>query len=249
MKCPVESLNKGLKLLEHLARFPEGVGLTELSTLMNLKVTTTHNLLKTLHICGYAAKMADGRYRLGWKPASLTRPTIIRLDIEGPAIKTIRDFAHTINESIVLTCLIAGQRQVLLRIQSNQMIQINSEAIDSIHSHIWQVVTGRILAAFCEKEEFAEILDISGLPGKEWNNIRSRDELEKQLTPIRQTGWAEKIEPEIASAAMPVKCKSGELFGAIGVHLPKYRYETEMRERILKEMTKCCKTLSEFLEK
>ena len=61
-KCQVEALNKGLKLLEVIARHPEGISLTELAEQMVLKVTTTHNLLKTLAIC--AASRQDGRWAI-----------------------------------------------------------------------------------------------------------------------------------------------------------------------------------------
>ncbi|NLE30275.1 MAG: helix-turn-helix domain-containing protein [Phycisphaerae bacterium] len=248
-KCPVEALNKGLKLLEVIARHPEGISLTELAEQMVLKVTTTHNLLKTLAICGYAVKMDDGRYRLGWKLPSLVRPGAAELDPEGPVVSAMRELARVINESIVLTSLVGGVRQVLLRIQGDQLVGINVEALDSSNRRIWQVVTGRILAAFCSKEELAEIVNISGLPGQCWNNIDTVEALEKQLAILRQEGLAENIEREAASVAMPVTFESGELFGALGAHLPKYRYDSENRERILKNLAACCQTLSLHLTK
>jgi DNA-binding IclR family transcriptional regulator len=135
MKCPVEALNKGLKLLEYIAKSPDGIGLTKLAERMNLKVTTTHNLVKTLHICGYVNKMDDGKYQVGWKLPSLTRPAMIQLDPEGPAVQALKNFAQSAKSVIV-----CGLHH------TDSMIEVGGEKSPHImETHEYQMVMNRYL--------------------------------------------------------------------------------------------------------
>ncbi|MBN2449345.1 MAG: helix-turn-helix domain-containing protein [Lentisphaeria bacterium] len=80
MRTPMESLRKGLVLLECIcSRSADGHGvlLGELAGAMGWKRTTTHNLAKTLVLCGFAENRGDGRYRPGWRLRDLTRSVFL----------------------------------------------------------------------------------------------------------------------------------------------------------------------------
>lgn len=55
----IQSLERGLRILELVARSPEGLSLGELSRLMSLGKTTVHNLARTLVVTGYLDQRRD----------------------------------------------------------------------------------------------------------------------------------------------------------------------------------------------
>lgn len=61
----VQSLLRGLDLIELLAAHPEGAHLNDLAEALGLKKPTAHNLLRTLCARGFAAKDDAGRYVVG----------------------------------------------------------------------------------------------------------------------------------------------------------------------------------------
>lgn len=61
----VQSLSRGLELVELLAGHPEGLRLNELAAKTGLKKPTAHNLLRTLRARNFADRTEDGRYIAG----------------------------------------------------------------------------------------------------------------------------------------------------------------------------------------
>ena len=61
----VQSLLRGLDLVEMLADHPEGMYLNDLAARAGLKKPTAHNLLRTLVSRGFAARDEAGRYTAG----------------------------------------------------------------------------------------------------------------------------------------------------------------------------------------
>ena len=61
----VQSLSRGLELVELLAAHPEGMRLNELAEKTGLKKPTAHNLLRTLRARNFADRKEDGRYVAG----------------------------------------------------------------------------------------------------------------------------------------------------------------------------------------
>ncbi len=71
----VQSLDRGLMLIERLAEARDGVSLAELARSVGLKAPTAHNLLGTLVARGFAEKLdAPRRYRLGPSAGRLQPP-------------------------------------------------------------------------------------------------------------------------------------------------------------------------------
>ena len=61
----VQSLLRGLDLVEMLADHPEGLHLNDIAAKSGLKKPTAHNLLRTLCARGFAARDEAGRYTVG----------------------------------------------------------------------------------------------------------------------------------------------------------------------------------------
>ena len=244
-KTPVEALRKGLGILELLAHGGRaGVGVRELAAQTLLQPTTIHNLLKTLRICGYARRLERGRYAAGWKLRSLARPTMIDLDAEGPVLALLEALAQQTGESVVLTTLTAGRRQVLARVEGQREVKVGlGDRSGGGVEPFWPRVTGRVLAAWCDGAELDAILAVEGLPGPQWQEASDREQLERLLRQVRGSGFAETVTEEVAALACPILADD-LLYGAIGLYLPTYRFNPERREALIKSMHTCVESLA-----
>ncbi len=236
-RAPVEALRKGLELLELLsyAAGEEGLSLAAIAERMGHKRTTAHNLLKTLVMSGYVINDGEGRYRLGSKPGQLIRNRHVGRPLPAELLQPLVQLAGQLNENAVLTSLAGGMRYVLARTQGEQLLQVNADRLDGEHMNIWETVTGRMLAACAAADEREEILSREGLPGPAWDGIAERPELEVALDRVRAAGYAESHGRDIASLAVPV-LEGSFLLGAIGVHLPDFRWDETMRAAYLSAM-------------
>ena len=237
-RVPVEALRKGLDLLDLLSGpGGEGLSLALLAERMSLKRSTTHNLLKTLCLCGYAENVGEGRYRAGWKARQLGRLMLLDGRADRGIVDGLGAVAAALGEAAVLAVLVDGRRRVVARAAGTQAIRIDTEAVDSAYGVIWKTVTGRVLAAWCSAAERARVLAVSGLPGADaWPAATTSASLASALEAIRGAGFAEHTEAGVASFAVPVRSGNGGLLAALGTHLPEFRCEPQRRLKLLETL-------------
>lgn len=236
-RSPVEALRKGLEVLELLSRAPGGTGmpLAEIAARMGFKRTSAHNLLKTLTLAGFAVNEGDGRYCLGPKVGQLLRNRSAARPLSPRLLQHLVQLAVQLNESVVLTTLAEGKRRVLARALGQQIVQVDSDRLDGEHTRLWRTVTGRVLAAYATPDELAELVANAGFPGEDWDGIADSVGLDAALARIRELGYAEAHERTAASLSLPV-LDGDSLLGALGIHLPEFRWQESFHSPFLTAM-------------
>lgn len=231
-EVPVKSVKKALDLLSILVfDDPElkGVKLTDLAQRLGLPANTTHNLLKTMSVCGYVAQNESGRYQPG---AQCRRIGVVN-KVEGSEFKqkladVLRRYTAQINEAMVFAALHGGKRVVLARSEPvSQVIRVDHQTVES--ANIYRLPTGRILTAFASPADYRRILDNYGEPGKNWPGCETdmeRIRKGKQCLMLPDSSG-------VNSFALPVINKDGKLLGAIGCHAPPFRSGAAIQKKIL----------------
>jgi len=248
-KTPVEALHRGLSILEILSADLSGAGvsLAEVAERMGLKRTTSHNLLKTLCLCGYAENSGGGRYRTGWKLQRFSRERNLRNFSRDLALRNLGALAKSTGESLVYAVLVNNHRQVVARASGGQDVQVNIFQIEPDHPCFWHTVTGRILAAFCLPQELEQILINEGFPGSQWMGIASQELLQQHLEQIRKQGWTSDLSGEVYSAAVPVLGSKSLLLGTLGIHLPVFRHVQERDPELIEGLQEAAAELARDL--
>ncbi len=102
----VQSLDRAFDLLELLAGFPEGLGLSEISGKIELHKSTIHRLLGSLKERGYIEQdEASGRYRTGLGFIALAAPYLKQLDLKSVAEPEMRRLSDKIGVTVFLATL------------------------------------------------------------------------------------------------------------------------------------------------
>lgn len=235
---PVKVVKKALDALDILVEASlegRGLGLSEIAQKAEIQPTTARNILKTMEQCGYVSRM-DGRlYAPGHKCSGMKRAAAFTGSSMQSIESAVYNLAQSTGESIVLTSLLAGKRKVIIRVESGEIIRVDSRSIEM--SAFWSLVTSRILAAYASADELQAVVEKYGLPGTGWKQIDSAGKLDSALEELRGAGYAEEDPtPESYALAVPVKDANGGLMACIGLYMPKFRLDDSRRLRFIKAM-------------
>lgn len=245
-KVPVESLRRGLQILELLSSDLSGRGLSlaVIAEAMGLQRTTAHNLLKTLQLCGYAANLGEGRYQVGWKVARLEREQILSHFNRGLAMRALGALSEKTGESLVLAILSGGRRRVVARAGSSQDVRVNLDQIEPVAMRLWETVTGWILAAFSLPDEQAALMAQEGLP----EGYGSAAEVVAACRRISRRGHVSAQNEALYSAAVPVLGGRQLLLGALGIYLPRFRFQPAREGELIEILQQSAAALAQELE-
>ena len=228
---PVKAVKKALDLLSLLAfRDPAGVGLTltGLAGALGLPVTTTHNLLKTMTVCGYAAQNGAGRYIAGPQCRSLGILNRVESERFRHQVRGVMNrYTAALNEALVFAVLRDGRRVVLARTEpAGQIIRIDPKEDAAIS--LYRMPTGRVLAALASPEERSKIVAHYGEPGAAW----PAHEADRER--IRKSGACIMLADSqgVHAFAAAVRDSRGTLLGAIGCHAPAFRCDRASQKTI-----------------
>ncbi|MCC7494042.1 MAG: helix-turn-helix domain-containing protein [Fimbriimonadaceae bacterium] len=228
-EAPIQSIQRSCAVLDQLAEAAargEGVGLQVVAEALGVPVTTAHNLLKSLVACGYAGRGEQRRYTLGPRALDLARAARLSAGGLAAAAAEAAELAERTGESVVVTTLVHGRRQVLRRFEGSAVVRVNAAFDDQ--APLWAMVTGRVLAAFATPAELQAVLAL-GPPSAAWPELHRASDLEPALAAIRAAGLAEAItgQQEVVSMAAPILDRQGQLLAALGLYLPAFRATSE----------------------
>ena len=81
----VQSIERALDIIEALADYHDGLGVTEIATRIGLNKSTVHRILSTLMARGYVSKTDKGTYRLGINLIEVVSCYINNLELQTEA--------------------------------------------------------------------------------------------------------------------------------------------------------------------
>ncbi len=236
-QSPVKVVKKALDALDCIAEHSvtgQGITLGQIAATLGIQPTTARNILRTMETCGYVARTGNKLYCPGPKCGSLSRGSIASSRLLQAAQVPLSALAHRTGEALVLTTMINGKRLVLLRANGDEPIRVSPELLEQ--KSVYSMVTTRIMLAFADPDEVDLFVKNTGMPGKAWDNIKTRENLLAVLEDIRAAGFAEHVSKSgVAQVAFPVTCDR-KLVAALGMHLPAFRYDDGRRKLLFKDM-------------
>jgi IclR family transcriptional regulator, acetate operon repressor len=219
----IQSVNRSLAILKHLATGPASVG--EVAEALQIHKSTAFRLLATLEQHGFVSQAAErGKYRLGMTLVHLAATVTADLDL----VRLARPVCEKLSESVQETVNIAV-------LEKNEVINIDqvigSSAVVSMNwvgkrNPLSCTSTGKVLLAFASNTK--EILQ--KLEPCTKHSIMKMNILEKQLADIRKLGYGfttEELELGLNAVAAPIWSFKGEVIAAVCISGPSYRLSKE----------------------
>lgn len=225
----IQSLDRGLQLLEFLGHASQPMGLAELATLLRVDRSTAYRLLSTLAQRDFVRQDPESKhYSLGLKVVELSRRAVDGLALRAVARDRLRHLVQQSGESANLVVMVKDQAVCIDAEPSPAVLAVSDEvgAIYALHA----TAAGKILLAHLPDTQRAHILSRAPLPAHTLRTLTDLNALQAHLQLVRQQGYALDDEERfvgVRCVAAPVRDHRGRVIAAISISGPASRLTLE----------------------
>jgi len=237
----IQSLARGLKILDLLGQSQDGSSITELAEYLGVDKGSASRLVSTLAHYGYVEKdELTRRYHVGSQVVNLSRSVLTRLPMREAAKPYLRQMMERTGECAHLAVPAQGKVMYIDQVESPVTLRVNAQVgtMNPLHC----TALGKVLLAYGD-------LDIpSDLAPFTQNTITDPETLLRHLEEIRRLGFAvddEEFDIGVRCIAVPVIDFRGKAVGAIGISGPATRMTAERMPALTAIMVEIGKALSE----
>lgn len=214
---PLSTSLKTFQVLETIAEWKTSVSLAELAQRLNLPRAYVYQQLVTLMTAGWVEQVEDREYRLTLRATQIAQAALEQAGLDQRALPLMEKLAREIQETVSLAVLVNGMAQIAQRVEVGQPLR--AELGVGTRMPIFHSASGRVLAAFAEPHQLAELV-------REGIELPSEAELEE----VRKRGYAfstgQWLEG-IRSIAAPVYALGGRCIAALSIVCPTSRFDPE----------------------
>lgn len=230
----VGSLERGLAVMEILARHPAGMTLTEMAEEAGLTRAGARRFLLTLAATGYATQ--SGRL-FSLSPRLLT---VARTWLSGSSLWTfaapiMREVAAQLNEACSAAILSGEDVVYVARVPGRRILSVSLDIGTRLPAYC--TAMGRILLADLSADELETFLAQATIDRRTPKTVIERPLLADIIQRAKSDGFViidEELELGLRSIAVPIKDRTGRTVAAINVSTQSARFTVaEMREKIL----------------
>lgn len=226
----IQSLDRGLSILEAVANSADPVPLAHLTDLLGIDRSSAFRLANTLRRRGFLANPTGGRdYVLG--------PSILRLSqkygwsnmLIGFCREPLKTLGITTGETAHLAVLHGTQALFLDHHSStNQIIVVSGQTGETVP--LYCTAHGKALIADYDGTQLRQLFGNMEFPRHTAKTIVTIGDLAKSCAQIKAEGYAlddgEYIE-EVRCVAAPIRDKDGTVVASIGISAPVIRFPVE----------------------
>ncbi|AGB42406.1 transcriptional regulator [Halobacteroides halobius DSM 5150] len=234
----VKSVNRSINILEELAKYENGLGVTEIGNRLDVHKSSVHRLLSTLVYRGLVEQDQEtGKYKLGLKLFELGSRIFNDLEVREYAKPYIEELVRKTNETVHLVTLDQGEVLYIDKVKSPETITMASQigARGPIHC----TGVGKAMAAYLAETEVDKIIKKKGMPKQTENTITDPREFKEHLDLVKERGYAiDEIENEagIRCIAAPIFDYDGDVVAAVSVSGPTMRVTKERISELAKQV-------------
>lgn len=228
----VQSLTRGLQLLQRLGENEGGAMLTDLAQTVGLPNSTTHRLLTTLEAMGFARQTPDlGLWQVGVEAFRVGNAFLRSRDIVEQARPHLYRLMEEAGETANLALLHEGRAMMVYQVECHEMMRMIVRIGSAVPMHASGV--GKAMLAAMSEEEVKAVLHRHGLNRYTSHTVDSPARLAEEITAARSRGFALDDEEHaigLRCAAAAILDEEGHPLGAISISGPAARLS---RERLL----------------
>jgi len=240
----VQSLDRALQLLEHLADAGGSLRLAELEAATGLPLPTIHRLIRALAHNGYVRQEASRRYALG--------PRLIRLGetagrgLGSWATPYLVELVGEIGETANMAVLEGDAVVYVAQAPSAHSMRMFTEVGRRVPAHCTGV--GKALLSLLSDGEVVELLRRTGMPVQTPRTLTDPAALLRELSEVREQGWAvDDAEQEVGVRCVAVPVGGAPARAALSVSGPSGRITAGRVVEIAPVLQRAAERLAEDL--
>jgi len=234
----VESLRRGLQVLEAFSEKDHSLTLTEISSAVEMNKSTAFRFVYTLENLGYLERDPETkRYRPGLKVLSLGFVALNSLELAQIARPYLKAMSKQCGETTNMTVRDGDQIVYVARNKTQQVISVNLQLGSRLPVHCTSM--GKALLIDFSREELWQLLGEGPYPVMGPNTITTLDGLAAELEQVQRRGYAindEELAAGLRSVAAPVRGRQSQVAAAINISIPSARASRQEMEQSLAVM-------------
>ena len=225
----VQSLTRGLSILECLAKSEGGLTLTDVAHRVALPTSTTHRLLSTLERMRYVHQAGNlGLWYVGLQAFTVGSSFLASRDFAAQSHAYMRRLMEQAGETANLAILDGTEAVFIDQIQCHETMRTIVRLGSRVPLHASGV--GKAIFASLPDEQIDAILKVKGLPRITTNTNTVPDTMWATVRVIRQRGWSFDDEEHLVGTrcvAASIYDEHAEPLGAISLAGPVSRLTDE----------------------
>ncbi|AZN96082.1 IclR family transcriptional regulator [Mesorhizobium sp. M9A.F.Ca.ET.002.03.1.2] len=243
----VGSLERGLVVMEILARHPTGMTLTEMAEEAGLSRAGARRFLLTLVSTGYATQ--SGRlFSLSPRLLTVARTWLGSDSLWTFAAPVMREVAAQFDEACNAAVLSGEDVVYVARIPGRRILSVTLDVGTRLPAYCTSM--GRVLLAGLAPDELETFLGQAKIERRTAMTITKLDVLTKAIHKAKADGFAivdEELELGLRSIAVPISDRAGHTVAAINVSTQSARFSVEdMQREILPALLRAKQRVEEF---
>lgn len=226
---PIQSLDRGLVILEAVSKSGEPVSLAELTNLLGIDRSSAFRLANTLKRRGFLAYPAGRKdYILGpavWRLAHQYDWGTMLIRVSREPLKQL---ASRTNETAHLAIREGRNALFIDHAAASHVIAVSGQTGEMIP--LYCTAHGKALLADCELSDLRTIFGSSQLRTYTKQTTRTLAQLAETCAQIRAQGYATddgEYQEGVRCAAAPIRAHDGMVIGSIGISAPVLRFPKE----------------------
>jgi IclR family transcriptional regulator, KDG regulon repressor len=237
----IQSLARGLKILDILGQAQDGVSISELAETLGVDKASASRLVATLVNYGYAEKDEQTRrFHLGPQVVPLSRSVLARLTLREVAKPFLRQLMERTGECVHLAVPAQGRVLYIDQVESPATLRVNAQVgtLNPLHC----TALGKVLLAFGDLELPPTLESFTP------HTITDPNKLRQSLEQVRAQGYAvddEEFDLGVRCIAVPVFDFRGKTAGSIGISGPATRVTPGRLPELAASVVEIGKALSE----
>jgi IclR family pca regulon transcriptional regulator len=219
-KYSIQSLARGLHILELVAGSPQPVTLTEIANQAHLTKTTSQRFLNTLCSLRYLRRGDNKSYVLNTRVLSLAYRLLNTSSLISMAKPYLDELSSELGKTVNLAVLEDVDTLFLYRRELRRFMKYDLGPGSKLPCYAGSL--GKVLLAGLTHEEFNKRIDKIKFDPITPNTIASKKKLRLEIAETRRRGYGicdQELSLDMYSVAVPVIDKQGEVIAAINVSM------------------------------
>jgi len=242
-------LEKGLKLLEELAKSAEGLTVVKLAERIGVHKTSTYRYINSFLDMGYVQSDGDGRYNLGNKILELGSQLLRRMPLRETAHPFLVKLSADTQKTVHL-CVLDGHDVVYIdKVESQKTLPIMSRIGSRAPAYCTGV--GKALLSGIPTDQLVSLLREFPLTKRTPTTITDPIQLLEEIKITAERGYAidnGEHEEGIKCFAALIREYGGDIVGAVSLTGLKRDFDEEVEsERVIATVTKTAAEISRAL--
>jgi IclR family transcriptional regulator, acetate operon repressor len=230
----IQSLDRGLLILEAVGKSPEPVSLGELAAMLGIDRSSAFRLANTLKRRGYLANPSAGRdYLLGPSVWRLSRRYDWSKMLVRVASEPLKTLAVDTNETAHLAVREGKKALFIDHVTSSHVISISGQTGELVP--LYCTSHGKALLTDYQEQDLIDLFGAKPLKAFTQNTVVSVGSLADECQSIRLRGFAtdeSEYLDGVRCLAAPIRDRDGAVIASIGISAPAARFPREREDEI-----------------